>query len=401
MSSSSQIAESWISSFCNLLGHEYFAEVAEDFIEDDFNLTGLQAQVPMYKEALEMILDVEPEDDEEDDEDDEDEEDDDDILGDERGYRRGDADRRHLRMPSDISIVESSAELLYGLIHQRYITSRPGIQQMLEKYELQHFGHCPRVLCHGTKVLPVGRTDSPGQDTVKLFCPSCLDIYTPPNSRFQQIDGAFFGTTFGCLFFMTFPDLEIGLPRTAIETSASLSAIVGNGTEASLTPSLSLSGSTSSILPSPSAATIKPLPPQPHSINGIIAVNLAPGLGMPRTGQVHEPRVYGFRVSERSRSGPRMQWLRMKPADLNELDEVKLFHERHLAASEEPRDGSIVEEAEETEEEVPNEAQRDHEMVDVDQQSRKKAKAVSKRRRTVNGGGSGSPMDTNGLANVG
>lgn len=50
----------WISWFCSLPGHEYFAEVGEDFIEDDFNLTGLNALVPFYKEALEMILDVEP-----------------------------------------------------------------------------------------------------------------------------------------------------------------------------------------------------------------------------------------------------------------------------------------------------------------------------------------------------
>ena len=37
-----------------------FAEVGEDFIEDDFNLTGLSQLVPFYKEALEMVLDVEP-----------------------------------------------------------------------------------------------------------------------------------------------------------------------------------------------------------------------------------------------------------------------------------------------------------------------------------------------------
>lgn len=54
MSSSSGTPESWISSFCSLLGHEYFAEVSEEFIEDDFNLTGLQTQVAMYKEALEV-----------------------------------------------------------------------------------------------------------------------------------------------------------------------------------------------------------------------------------------------------------------------------------------------------------------------------------------------------------
>lgn len=54
MSSSSGVPESWISSFCSLIGHEYFAEVSEEFIEDDFNLTGLQTQVAMYKEALEV-----------------------------------------------------------------------------------------------------------------------------------------------------------------------------------------------------------------------------------------------------------------------------------------------------------------------------------------------------------
>ncbi len=215
MSDSEDSPESWISSFCCLLGHEYFAEISEDFIEDDFNLTGLQPLVPMYKEALEMILDVEPEDEEEDEEDeDEDEEDEEDendaVMRGENGERiSGGFRRAERRQMLDLSVIESSAELLYGLIHQRYITSRPGMQQMADKYELQHFGLCPRVCCNGARVVPVGSSDIPGQDTVKLFCPSCLDIYTPPNSRFQAVDGAFFGTTFGYLFFMSFPEYDI------------------------------------------------------------------------------------------------------------------------------------------------------------------------------------------------
>ncbi|CAI6249093.1 unnamed protein product [Periconia digitata] len=326
MSSSSQVTESWISSFCGLLGHEYFAEVSEDFIEDDFNLTGLQSQVPMYKEALEMILDVEPEDDEDDEEEEEEDEEDEDILGDERpaGYRRA-SDRRHLRIASDLSVIESSAELLYGLIHQRYITSRPGIQQMAEKYELQHFGTCPRVHCNSCKVLPVGLNDSPGHETVKLFCPSCLDVYTPPNSRFQTVDGAFFGTTFPSLFFMTFTDLDLG-------------------------------------------------------VNGVAPHNMAPGLG---PGNIYEPRIYGFRVNERARSGPRMKWLRMKPADITELDETRAYWEDREGDGDRP------------------DAQ-DLNMVDVAADGKARRKIAGRRRRTNGSGNTGaSPMDTNGVGAAG
>ena len=112
-------------------------------------------------------------------------------------------------MASDLSVIESSAEMLYGLIHQRFICSRAGIQQMSEKYELGHFGACPRSFCEQARTLPVGLSDVPGEETVKLFCPSCLDVYVPPNSRFQTVDGAFFGRTFGALFLLTFPEYDL------------------------------------------------------------------------------------------------------------------------------------------------------------------------------------------------
>ena len=34
----------------------------------------------------------------------------------------------------DVSIVESSAELLYGLIHQRFIITRQGLQSMVSRF---------------------------------------------------------------------------------------------------------------------------------------------------------------------------------------------------------------------------------------------------------------------------
>lgn len=352
MSSSSGTPETWISSFCSIVGHEYFAEVSEDFIEDDFNLTGLQSQVPMYKEALEMILDVEPEDDDEDEEEEEEEEDEEDedndiaMRGGEEseklpgGYRRSD-NRRHMRLPNDLPVIESSAELLYGLIHQRYITSRPGIQQMADKYELQHFGACPRVFCNSARVLPVGCNDIPGQETVKLFCPSCLDVYTPPNSRFQSVDGAFFGTTFGCLFFMTFPEFDVSAKGDPLNLAAT-NPIFGLPPPSAENNVKSRSSSlTSTPVPTTGSAPSQPdifTPPpnQPTTINGTSVSNLAPGLG---PGKVHESRIYGFRVSERSKTGPRMKWLRMRPLDINELDESSKWHDLYGGDAEETVNG--------------------------------------------------------------
>lgn len=401
MSSSSQVGESWIASFCGLLGHEYFAEVSEEFIEDDFNLTGLQSQVPMYKEALEMILDVEPEEDDEDEEEEEDEEDEDDLLGDERptAYQRAN-NRKHIRMPSDLSMIESSAELLYGLIHQRYITSRPGIQQMLEKWELCHFGICPRVYCNGCKVLPVGCSDTPGQDTVKLFCPSCLDIYTPPNSRFQTVDGAFFGTTFGCLFFMTFPELEIGNPPATPRALAAVNDSFGS--------SVGQNSSSAQLVPRPPAPPQVP-EEQPANINGVAPSNLAPGLGQ---NNIYEPRIYGFRVSERARSGPRMQWLRDRPTDINELDEARRYNEQAYSEDE----GSALQEEEDLpaegldngDQQMPDARQPTSQAHELSGRQRERRKAPIRRRKSANNtgvvpanGGAVAPMETNGVGDVG
>jgi casein kinase II subunit beta len=250
-----------------------------------------------------MILDVDPDDDEEEEEE-EDEDELDESGGDGTGRAHGER-RHHSRIASDLSVIESSAEMLYGLIHQRFICSRAGIQQMSEKYDLGHFGVCPRYNCNMARTLPVGLSDIPGEDTVKLFCPSCLDVYVPPNSRFQTVDGAFFGRTFGALFLLTFPDYDISK----------------NGAD-------HLSGMNRS---SNSASS------EDLMINGMFARNIAPGLG---TGKIYEPRIYGFRVAERAKSGPRMQWLRSKPDDIAELDEARIYAQQ--PADSEDEDEGLV-----------------------------------------------------------
>ena len=151
----------------------------------------------------------------------------------------------------------------------------------------------------------------PGVDTVKLFCPNCNDIYVPPSSRFQGVDGttmsssqrfpsltehplnpgAFFGTTFAHLFFQTYRELA---------PAPFWKAPMSNGS-----------------------------PLSPRSASGSISsrnspfVNPNPHGGQKRAnGFVYVPRIYGFKVSERAKNGPRMQWLRLRPESPEELDMV-------------------------------------------------------------------------------
>ena len=98
--------------------------------------------------------------------------------------------------------IERSASLLYGLIHARYIITGGGMQRMLEKYQNSEFGVCPRVLCRGQPVLPVGLTDAPNQSGANIFCPLCHEIYEPKSTSQSNVDGCFFGTTFAHLFLL-------------------------------------------------------------------------------------------------------------------------------------------------------------------------------------------------------
>jgi len=77
----------------------------------------------------------------------------------------------------------------------------------VEKYKKADFGRCPRVMCDAHPLLPMGLSDVPNVNTVKLYCAKCEDIYNPKSSRHASIDGAYFGTSFHNILFQVYPSL--------------------------------------------------------------------------------------------------------------------------------------------------------------------------------------------------
>ncbi|XP_017061769.1 suppressor-of-stellate-like protein [Drosophila ficusphila] len=166
---------SWIGWFVGLQGNEFLCRVPADYVEDKFNLLGLEGLVENFPMAHELVL--EPE------------------------FRHWDS-----------GVDTTDAERLYGLIHARYILTQRGVEDMCLKYERGDFGSCPRFYCREQRVLPIGLSDQCGQAHVKVYCPQCTDVFQP-RSRCALLDGAMFGTGFPHMFFMQLPDLRPDPPK--------------------------------------------------------------------------------------------------------------------------------------------------------------------------------------------
>lgn len=100
---------SWVSSFCSRRENQYFCEVEDSFINDSFNLYGINSEFHLYKQALSI------------------------ILGE---YTSEASNGGCLKAASQIAEIdeaelENTANYVYGMIHARYILTTPGIEAMV------------------------------------------------------------------------------------------------------------------------------------------------------------------------------------------------------------------------------------------------------------------------------
>lgn len=180
--------DDWIHRFCTELGNDFFCEVDKDFIKDFSNLVGLEEVISHFEEALDIILDKRK------------------STRVETITSKISNGSNGLGQTTFDKSLNKTTEKLYSLIHARFILTDRGCKKMLYKYLQGDFGHCPRVLCSNSNVLPVGMSDRPGEESVKVYCPQCNEVYFPRLLKHSYVDGAAFGRSFPHMFFMVFPE---------------------------------------------------------------------------------------------------------------------------------------------------------------------------------------------------
>eukprot|EP01125_Pyxidicula_operculata_P004731 TRINITY_DN1770_c0_g1_i2.p1 TRINITY_DN1770_c0_g1~~TRINITY_DN1770_c0_g1_i2.p1 ORF type:complete len:192 (+),score=22.05 TRINITY_DN1770_c0_g1_i2:292-867(+) len=160
-------------------GNEFFVQIDRSYLEDDFNMYGLNQNIPHYDSALDHILD--------------------------RAEFTG--------SESKILEIKRAAEKLYGLSHARFILTTRGLDMMYDKFQSGEFGRCPRAYCENQYVLPMGESDFVKTCKLRLYCPRCEDIYVPP-PKYAKIDGSYFGPTFPHMMIQVYPDVIPTKPKT-------------------------------------------------------------------------------------------------------------------------------------------------------------------------------------------
>jgi casein kinase II subunit beta len=175
---SGPVRKPWLDSFFEQPSSDWFCRVPPAFALDGFNTFGLRIDQQHAKSAFAL------------------------LIGTERRYHDSDS------YDSDSEdAIEKCVEVAFGLIHARYIFTPEGLSDMNKKYQQGTFGTCPRLFCGDQHLLPLGFSDRPNVDTVKVYCPKCRQIYEA-DEQHRNLDGAYFTKSFPHYFLMELKNLN-------------------------------------------------------------------------------------------------------------------------------------------------------------------------------------------------
>jgi casein kinase II subunit beta len=161
--------KTWIETFLEEPSSLYYVQIDMEFILDTFNSYGLREKMTKFREAQDLLI-----------------------------YNT-------MLQKGDIRTIHRQASVLYGLIHQRFLSMGEGLRAIRQKYKQGVFPRCPRVYCKGTECLPYGITDQPGEHRINMYCPCCNDVYNVKDLRFALVDGAYFGPSYVHLYMQSWP----------------------------------------------------------------------------------------------------------------------------------------------------------------------------------------------------
>ena len=164
----SEFPTDWISDYCDSENIECLVYITKKFFREESNYSDLSKIVPNYETAIKILR-----------------------------------NQCNKEIPFDEEL-DMCVLQLYCLIHQRFILTKRGMDDMFDNFMEGLYGQCPRIGCNGQKVLPYGVSNEFGVGHLMVFCPCCKDVYFPRDPILKKIDGSAFGTNFVPAFIKQF-----------------------------------------------------------------------------------------------------------------------------------------------------------------------------------------------------
>jgi len=152
----------WIIRFMSHRKNRYLDRIQDSFVQDRFNFHGFKEKIEEFEKAYLAIRD---------------------------------------KIPSRDFATES---LVYLLAHQRYIYTKTGLDNILDKVLNKEYGICNKLGCKDIPYIPTGLVNEPGKLGTRVYCFNCEGIYEP-HGTLKHLDGCAWGIGFAHYLILNYP----------------------------------------------------------------------------------------------------------------------------------------------------------------------------------------------------